>query len=253
MSQNAARYISSSTDALSKTVRNLSSGLRINTSADDASGLAVRELLRADLATARQSSRNVLDGASMVQTADGAAGAIGDSLVQMKHLAVQAANGTYSPEQKNIMQRQFNDLAASVTQITGSTSFNGVNLFQDGQTVDIAVGDGDTISFNTENIAVGPADITTDAVAAMAVVDQAISQVSEYRGDLGATVNRLQSTAAVIDTKAENIVAAESRISDADFAKEAAAMTAQKISVNTGIAAQSQANTIAQVVAMLLG
>jgi flagellin len=194
-----------------------------------------------------------MDGVSMVQTADGAAGEIGKSLITMKQLAVQASNGTYSPEQKNIMQRQFADIAASISQTTGSTSFNGVNLFKNGQKIDIAVGDGDAISFDTKNISVGAANISVDPAAAMAVVDQAIIAVSEYRGDLGATVNRLQSTANVINTKAENIVAAESRISDADFAKEAAAMTAQKISVNTGVAAQSQANTIAQAVAMLLG
>ncbi len=238
---------------LSTTVKRLSSGLRINSAIDDAAGLAVRELIRADIATARQGSANVRDGISMVQTADGAASAISDTLVRMKQLTVQASNGTYSAQQKGVMQQEFSELAAEITRITETTSFNGINLFADGQTVNIALGDGETISFDTQNISLGSTDLTVDPAAAQAIVNTAIAQVSSYRGRLGAKMNRLGSAATVIDTKAENLLAAESRVSDMDVAREVTSLASTQVQVQAATAAQAHANTIMKLVGMLLG
>ena len=249
----AYRYISQANIGLSRTISRLSSGLRINSSADDASGLAVREFLRADIVTARQGGRNINDAISMVQTADGAAGVISDNLVRMKQLAVQASGGTYSDQQRNILQQEFSELAGQISQITDTTSFNGINLYQAGQTIEIALGDGQTIGIDTENIALGAADLTADPQAAQDVVDTAISQLSAYRGNLGASANRLESALSVLGVHAESLLAAESRISDADVAKEAAAMTANLIAISAAMAVQAQSNTISQVVLMLLG
>lgn len=253
MAAQAASNAATVYGGLSTTVKRLSSGLRINSAIDDAAGLAIRELIRADIATARQGSANVRDGISMVQTADGAASAISDTLVRMKQLAVQAGNGTYSAQQKGIMQQEFSELAAEITRITENTSFNGINLFADGQTVDIALGDGETISIDTQNISLGSTDLTVDPAAAQATVNTAISQVSSHRGRLGAKMNRLGSAATVIDTKAENLLAAESRVSDMDVAREVTTLASNQVLVRAATAAQAHANTIMNVVGMLLG
>ncbi|MHC4721940.1 MAG: flagellin [Planctomycetota bacterium] len=253
MAAQAASNAATVYGGLSTTIKRLSSGLRINSAIDDAAGLAVRELIRADIATARQGSANVRDGISMVQTADGAASAISDTLVRMKQLAVQAGNGTYSAQQKGIMQQEFSELAAEITRITENTSFNGINLFADGQTVDIALGDGDTISIDTQNISLGSADLTVDPAAAQAMVNTAISQVSSHRGRLGAKMNRLGSAATVIDTKAENLLAAESRVSDMDVARGVTSLASTQVQVQAATAAQAHANIIMNIVGILLG
>jgi flagellin len=253
ISLNGANEVSKAHETMSKSLRNMASGLRINSAGDDASGLAVRELLRADIATARQSSRNVQDGISMLQTAEGSAGQVSKILTRMKQLATQASNGTYSDQQKNIMQQEFQQLSEEVARIVDSTTFNGVQLHQAGQSIDIAVGDGETISINTESMAVGSADLVNDAAGAAVTVNTAINQVSSYRGSLGASMNRLASTASVLDIRAENLLAAESGISDVDMASSVASMTASKIRLNVALASQAQAETISQAITMLLG
>ena len=253
ISLNGANEVSKARETMSKFLRNMASGLRINSAGDDASGLAVRELLRADIATARQSSRNVQDGISMLQSAEGSAGQVSKILTRMKQLTTQASNGTYSDQQKNIMQQEFQQLSSEIARIAGSTTFNGVQLHQAGQSIDIAVGDGETISINTESMTVGSADLVNDAAGAAEMVNTAINQVSGYRGSLGAGMNRLAGTASVLDIKAENLLTAESRISDVDMASSVASMTAAKIMLNAALASQAQAKTISQAITMLLG
>ncbi len=249
----AARNASLAYDSLNSSINRLSSGLRIISAMDDAAGLAVRELLRSDIATARQGLNNVRDGISMLQTADGAAGAVSGNLARMTQLAAQASTGTYSASQRGIMQQEFSQLAAEVERITQTTSFNGTNLFTDGQTIDISLGDGDTISIDTQNISLTRADLTADPGAAQAMVRKAISQVSSYRGGLGAKMNRLESAATVIDTKAENLLAAESRVSDMDVAWEVSSLASTQVQVQMATAAQAHANTFMKLVGMLLG
>jgi flagellin len=234
-------------------LKQLASGLRIVSAQDDAAGLAVRELMRANLATARQGSANVRDSISMLQTADGAAGAINDNLIRMKQLATQAATGTYSAQQKSIMQQEFTGLADEINRITQTTSFNGVNMFSEGQTIQIALGDGDTINIDTQAIGVGSIDIITDPDAAAEGVNSAISRVSSYRGEIGSKASRLESAAAVLDIKSENLLAAESRISDVDVARTVTTLAANKVLASAAVAIQSQANAMAQAVQMLLG
>jgi flagellin len=106
MAENAARHLGRSYNSLAKSVERLSSGLRINTAKDDAAGLAVRELLRADIAQFRQGSRNAQDAISMLQTAEGAMQVIDELLIRMKELAEQAATGTYSSAQRSIMNAE---------------------------------------------------------------------------------------------------------------------------------------------------
>src|SRR5512147_1924764 len=124
MAGNAARHLGKAYDSLSKSVERLSSGLRINGAKDDAAGLAVRELVRADVAVLKQGSRNVADGISLLQTMEGAMAVIDSALIRMKELAEQAATGSYSSSQRTIMNNEFQQMAAEITRIAGDTKFN---------------------------------------------------------------------------------------------------------------------------------
>ena len=128
MALNAARNLADSFGALSASVRRLSSGLRVSTAADDPAGLAVRELMRADIASLNQGVRNANDAISMIQTADGALGVIDEKLIRMKELAEQAATGTYNSDQRLIIDSEYQAMASEISRIANATDFNGIHL-----------------------------------------------------------------------------------------------------------------------------
>jgi flagellin len=131
MARTAANNLTQSYGVLSKSINRLSSGLRINSAADDAAGLAVRELMRSDIAVLAQGIRNANDAISMLQTMDGAAGVIDEKLIRMKELAEQAATGTYSSEQRDIMNDEFVAMRAEIERIATATDFNGIRMLND--------------------------------------------------------------------------------------------------------------------------
>jgi len=128
MSMNATRNLSSTYGNLANSIQRLSTGLRINSAADDAAGLAIREGMRADIAALNQGIRNAKDGISLIQTAEGALSVIDEKLIRMKELAEQAATGTYTAEQRLIIHSEFAAMAAEIDRIASSTNFNGVKL-----------------------------------------------------------------------------------------------------------------------------
>ncbi|MBA7626159.1 Flagellin D [subsurface metagenome] len=142
MAANAARHLGKSYNALARSVERLSSGLRINSAKDDAAGLAVRELLRADIAVLRQAGRNAADGISMLQTAEGAMGEVDSILIRMRELAEQAATGSYSADQRIIMHNEYAELQEEITRIAQSTDFNDNMLLNSTVGVGIHVGSG---------------------------------------------------------------------------------------------------------------
>lgn len=251
---NLGTNVSQIQEDLLQSVSRLSSGLVLNSAKDDAAAIAVRDQLRSEIAVARQSSRNVNDAISMVQTADGAAGLISNNLVRMKQLAMQASSGVYSDQQISIMQNEFNQLAELNTQITETTSFNSIGLLQqDGPPIAISVGGGEIISIaRPGDISVGPVDLIGDPQAALAAIDNALGNLTSYRADIGTAANRLESTASVLDSKVENLLASESRISDVDVAQEAATLTASQIRLKAALAVQSHSNLMADELNALL-
>lgn len=128
MAQNVARNLSDHYGSLSTSTQRLSSGLRINSSADDAAGLAVRELMRSDISTLNQGIRNANDAVSLIQTADGALQIIDEKLIRMKELAEQASTGTYSSDQRIIIDSEYQAMAKEITRIANATDFNGIYL-----------------------------------------------------------------------------------------------------------------------------
>ena len=145
MAATAARQLGINYDALARSVERLSSGLRINSAKDDAAGLAVRELMRADIAVLTQGARNAQDGISLLQTMEGAMQTIDDALVRMKQLAQQAVTGTYSDQQRIIMNAEFGEMASEIERIATATRFNDTTYLDNTDTVTIQVGDADNI------------------------------------------------------------------------------------------------------------
>jgi len=261
MAANAARHVGMSYDSLAKSVERLASGLRINSAKDDAAGLAVRELMRADIAVLQQGSRNAQDGISMLQTFEGALGTVDEILVRMKQLAEQASTGSYSSAQRVIMDNEFDELANEIDRIAKSTEFNSVTMLDDSASVTIRFGDttNDTVSIvgsdmTKSGLGINALNITTtdSAVTALSTLDTAISAKDSARAKFGYNINRLESTISVLNLQAENLMAAESRISDVDVATEMAAMTRNQVLAQAGTAMLAQANTMPQMALTLL-
>ncbi len=263
MAENAARQLGISYDSLARSVERLSSGLRINSAKDDAAGLAVRELMRADIAVTKQGTRNAQDGISMLQTMEGAMATIDNALIRMKELAEQAATGSYSEQQRNIMDNEFQQMMEEINRIAQSTSFNsitmldsaggtnrihfGINSYIDVNSVDVQT----SALIDSATITIGGED-GSNAVLALDLVTEAIERKDSARASLGYMMNRLESTTEVLNIQSENMMASESRISDVDVATEMAALTRNQVLSQAGVAMLAQANAMPQMALNLL-
>lgn len=266
-SLNAQRNLTTTQTQLNKSLQRLSSGLRINSAADDAAGLAISEGMRSQVRSMNQAVRNANDGVSLVQTAEGALNEVSNILIRMRELATQSATGTVSSEQRAYIDNEFTQLKGEIDRISSATQFNGTSLLSNasGATVSFQVGPGatanDTISVtisasSASSIGVGTASVSgadgANATAALTSIDSAITSVSNIRGTLGAIQNRLQSTINNLQVSVENLSAAESRIRDVDVASETAAMTRAQILTQAGTSILAQANQTPQSALSLL-
>ncbi len=180
MAGNAARHLGKAYDSLAQSVERLASGLRINSAKDDAAGLAVRELIRADIAVLQQGSRNAQDGISMLQTMEGAMAVMDDNLIRMKELAEQAATGSYSTAQRVIMNAEFAEMAAEIERIAGATAFNGITMLNTSSgSVAIHVGTTSTIDIDKVDMTQSGLSIETGdgQWAAISSDDNAIADI----------------------------------------------------------------------------
>ncbi len=186
MANVAGRNLGAAYDGLSTSVQRLSSGLRINTAGDDAAGLAVRELIRADVATLRQASRNARDGISMLQVAEGTAGMIGDNLIRMRELAEQAATETYSDQQRSAMNGEFLQLRDEISRSAENAEFNDQFLLNptDSSTINIHIG----ASGAEEMVEIDPTLLNAAGLGlthgtVSSTPDRAVSDVDDAAGD----------------------------------------------------------------------
>jgi len=279
MAMTVARNFASAYDQLTVSTNRLSSGLRINSAADDAAGLAVSELLRADIAALRQGARNAADAQSLIQTADGALSIIDEKLIRMKELAEQAATGTYTSAQRTIMNNEFVTMRSEITRIANATRFNGVQLINGSLSatsvtttgrnsvnpLKIHFGPTNSIAEDYYFITIGSATETalgidqlsiasqTAAQAALATITDAIVSKDTIRANLGAYSNRLSNTISQLEIQAENLQAAESRVRDVDVAMEMTNFITNQIKSQAAIAMLSQANMVPQMALTLIG
>ena len=288
MAMDAARNLSNSYSALAVSTRRLSSGLRISTSADDAAGLAVREIMRAEISSLNQGVRNANDAISMIQTADGALGVIDEKLIRMKELAMQASTGTYSSDQRLIIDSEYQAMASEITRIANSTDFNGIHLLNgnlsgvstahNGSKLEatgplkVHFGTGNDssedyyyVSINNSTasaLGVGLSTASTNgksistqtlAQAALDQLNKAIVSKDKIRANLGALQNRLQNTITNLTIQAQNTQAAESQVSDVDVATEMTTFTRNQILTQSAVAMLSQANGLGKLALQLIG
>lgn len=258
-SMNAAVNVARTQRSLSSSFEKISSGLRINRAADDAAGLSIAEGLDSRARSSSQAMRNVNDGISAIQVAEGATNEVAEVLKRMRELAVQAGNSLLQTSDRAYIQDEYTQLSAEITRIADITEFAGTKLLDNTNAVKLQVGVGSTaadqISFNAVNLQAGTLSVnalkglqasgtSATAKAAITKIDAALAKVNSARSTFGAIQNRLDSAMRNLETYRTNTTAAESRIRDVDFATETANMTKLNIMQQAGVAVLGQANQL---------
>ncbi len=270
-SMNAQRNLNMSQESLSTSMQRLSSGLRVNSAKDDAAGLAIAERMNAQVRGMNVAVRNANDGISMSQTAEGALSQVGDALQRMRELAVQARNATNSSSDKDSLNKEFIQLQAEIGRVLGGTTFNGKHILgADATSLTFQIGANtstdDTITVSTSDMTQASAvTAVTGSLASIGAaasvgaigtvidnIDAALNNINDTRATFGATQSRFDSIIANLQQSVENQAAARSRIMDADFASETAAMSRAQILQQAGTAMVAQANQLPQQVMKLL-
>ncbi|WP_338669286.1 flagellin [Pseudodesulfovibrio methanolicus] len=299
MAMNAQRNLSEHYGRLGVSTRRLSSGLRVGTAADDAAGLAIRELMRSEISSLHQGIRNASDAISLIQTADGALQVVDEKLIRLKELAMQASTGTYNSDQRMIIDSEYQAMCSEITRIAHATDFNGIYLLNGNLSGDPGVDHDGTglqatgplkIHFGTGNdsaedyyyVAIQGStassfglghlaalktngdtweaqnagkSISTQglAQAAMEAINKAIISKDKIRANLGSMQNRLENTITNLEIQAENLQAAESRISDVDVAQEMTEFVRNQILTQSAVAMLAQANSLPRMAMQLIG
>jgi flagellin len=272
---NANRVLKFTEWGLNKSMEKLSSGERINKAGDDASGLAVSEKMRTQISGLRQAERNTEDGMSFVQTAEGYLNQTAGIIQRVRTLAIQAANGIYSAQDRQLIQVEVSALVDEVDRIASQAEFNRFKVLtgefsrtnpkasmwfhigpNQNQRERVFIGTMTAQAFKFKD---GTGKVTVSlstpggANDAIGVLDSALQSLAKQRSDLGAYYNRMEMTAKGLMSAYENIQAAESRIRDADVAEEMVDFTKNQVLLQSGTAMLSQANMKSQSVLRLLG
>jgi flagellin len=236
-------------------MQRLSSGLRINTAADDAAGYAISEKLTGQVNGLDQAQRNVQDGVSLVQTADGALNGVQQMLQRIRELAVQYQNGTLSTSDQTAIQSEVSQLQSEIARVGTTAQFNGIALFSSSTTITFQVGanDGQVISVSTTAMASLVGSISLGTTTTLSSIDGFINAVSGQAATFGAVQNRLQYALNNLSTYQENLTAARSSIEDVDMASEMTNFTKNQILEQAGVSMLAQANQLPQAVLKLLG
>ncbi|MCB0391751.1 MAG: flagellin FliC [Bdellovibrionales bacterium] len=265
---NAQRNLGSNQRGIDGSFAKLASGSRINKAADDAAGLAISENLKAQIRSIRQANRNANDGISMVQTAEGGLNEIGNIIVRLRELGIQAASDTVGDVERGFVDKEVQQLKDELQRISQVTTWGKTKLL-DGSSPDFDYQVGifndsfeDRITFPaSENVATLNAlgldglDYTSKegAQEALSSLDQAQSDVNGLRANLGALQNRLVSTVQNLEVAEENVSAANSRIRDTDVANESAELTRNNILLQAATSTLAQANQKNAVALKLIG
>ena len=265
----ASRILDRNRESLQKTMERLSSGKRINSSSDDAAGMAVAAKLRADVRSLNQAVRNANDAVSLVNTYDGASAEIESILVRMRELAVQTANGTYEDADRELAQEEIDALALEIDRIATNTTFNrqyiasgsggssGTFTFRVGP----QSGSADDVDVNLASLkaadlgsGVGSLSVSsaTGASDAVADIDAALTALASARAVAGAFINRLGHTVSNLQNVSQRTSEALSGVEDADYAAESAALARGMVLAQAGTAMLAQANQSPQYILTLL-
>lgn len=281
----AQNQLTQANRSLNQANERLSSGIRINTAADDAAGLAISEKLRQGLRGFSQAERNAQDGISVLQTAEGGLETINSNLQRVRELAIQAANDSLTDSDRELIQNEVDELVAEIDRTASTVQFNNKQLLKNGfgsisadgtanqdgaSSLNFHVGAnrGEVITVTTDDISTTTAEtlgvngasdasaiqVTTQALAESAIqaTTAAIETVSSTRAQIGAVQNRLEGTIDFLQIQQENTQASESRIRDADIAEEAVARTRANILTQAGTSVLAQSQQTPQLALQLL-
>ena len=268
----AQRFMGQNNESMSSSLERLSSGFRINKSADDAAGFAISENLRAKTRGLNQAKRNANDGISLVQVAEGSLNEVNNILVRLRELSVQAASDTLGEKEKNFLQKEYAQLVDEVDRISATTEFNGLTLMgEEAARSDLSIQVGyngeaaDTIklqlSDNGEGINASTLRIRETAIGDqprevisenLGLIDDALTRIASQRATLGASQSRLTSAINNLSINTETLQAANSRIKDVDFAEETAKLTQSRIMSQASLSVLSQANARPEMALSLL-
>lgn len=269
-SLDAQRHLTQSSYALKKTLQRLSSGLRINSAADDPAGLAIAQTLTAQIRGSEQGIRNANEGVTLAQTSGSALSQIQGDLQTIRQLALQATNGTMTDTNRSQLQLQVDQLTQEISRIVQTTNFNGTLLLSGGPNLTFQVGpsgisshqvvaNGLNLSSGLNSYAVnltatGTINITTsaNASAVLSTLDADINTISNDYAQVGAIQNRFQSVVSNLQNNVQNLSDARSRLVDADFAAEITQLAQKEILLHAGTAVLMQANLLPRVVLSLL-
>ena len=254
----ASRILSRNRQDLEQAMERLSSGKRINTAADDATGMAVSAKIRADVRSLDQAVRNANDGLSFINTYDGAASEIEGILVRMRELATQAQSGTYTSNDLAHADAEFQQLEAEIDRIDANTKFNR-RAYDESTKLQIGPTTNDTLTFAGNDLSASTAlsltgDLTgpTSASASLVAVDNALAALATARAEAGAYANRLQYTVGNLMNVSQRLKEALSGIEDADYAAESANLARGMVLAQAGTAMLAQANQSPQYILTLL-
>ncbi len=263
----AQRHVNVTQTNVNRSLSRLSSGFRINSATDDAAGLGVSEVLKSQIRTLAQASRNASDGLSVVQTAEGAMGEVSSALLRMRELSVQAASDNITDKERGYINTEFQDLTAEIDRIASSTKFNGQVLTAGAfktTGLDFQVGHENGANFR---ITVTVADVTTtglgfagteavdtkvNAQNVMAKLDTALDNLNTARAGLGSKANRMTTAAGAVDVMRENLASANSRIRDTNIAEETSSFARSQVLMQAGVSMLAQANSQPQLALSLL-
>jgi flagellin len=259
--QNAIRQAQA---GVQKSMERISTGKRINSPADDPANYFIAARMAADIQGMNQASRNVQDGLSLAQTADGALGDVTSMIQRIHELAIAAASGTYSDDDRANMQIEVGQLATQIGQVLSSTAFNGIALFQPASsgggdvTIQAGANGGDTGKVGLETY--DPATLSqlsvataADASRTMTLAEGLLKATDTSRARLGASMSALSSSMNVLENSVINETDAYDRIMDVDYGAETMALARNQLILNAATAMLAQANTMPRkFVAMLL-
>lgn len=254
----AQRNMRATLGNIERNLAHLSTGSRINQASDDAAGLAVSEIMKAQIKGLAQSERNALDGISVLQIAEGSLVEISNILIRLKELTVQASSDTISDHERQFINIEFQKLLEEINRISNATEYNNIPLLN-GTAVsfDIQIGPGNNpdvdrlnlFDMNPANVNIANMGLETmniedklNAQNSLSKVDSAINMIAGIRSHLGATQNRLQVIINNLSITRENLSAANSRIRDTDIAEEASEHTRNQILLQSGISVLAQTN-----------
>lgn len=249
LSDQVNRNLTTQLASAGQAIKRMSSGLQINQASDDAAGLAISMRLMAEMAASDQGADNAQDGISMLQTADGALGQTAELVQRARELSVQAGNGTLTDSDRAAINEELGSITAEIDKISGGTEFNTKKLLDGSQTgVNIQTGASQSTTFSLPDVssaALGLGSLNAnDHTASIQALDAALETINSNRSAIGATTNGLSRTYDIRQVTSENMAAANSRIRDADFAKQASALARSNIMTQASVAMAAQTSQL---------